>query len=187
MSYDFTRLERNLIDLIDEQQLKLGYRSETIRLYFPGASLSHLLHIENDQEELLRALKEFCQEMQPRFGQIEISYNKSSICLVFPPEAADYVHAHAPKDAFLSAFLAEISSHECSLSSLAAVFHRFSDHVHIERMTDEEFDYLIYFPDGKPNDYRYCITFEEFHATYHRFIPEDYADYGFSAGNSLHM
>ena len=32
---DFTRLEKNIIEVIQEEQIKLGYRSELIRLYYP--------------------------------------------------------------------------------------------------------------------------------------------------------
>ena len=35
----FSKLETNLIDMIKEEQIKLGYREETVRLYYP-ASLS---------------------------------------------------------------------------------------------------------------------------------------------------
>ena len=31
----FRRLEENLIDLVKEQQAKLGFRPEVIRLYYP--------------------------------------------------------------------------------------------------------------------------------------------------------
>ena len=32
---DFARLEKNIIDVIKEEQAKLGYRKEKIRLYYP--------------------------------------------------------------------------------------------------------------------------------------------------------
>ena len=39
---DFARLEKNIIDVIKEEQAKLGYRKESIRLYYPLSSLVHL-------------------------------------------------------------------------------------------------------------------------------------------------
>ena len=37
----FDRLEKNLIDIIKEEQAKLGFRKEAIRLYYPLSSLNH--------------------------------------------------------------------------------------------------------------------------------------------------
>ncbi|MBD9157211.1 MAG: hypothetical protein EGQ17_02840, partial [Lachnospiraceae bacterium] len=37
------RLEQNLIDQMKEAQLKLGFEEETMRLYYPVASLNLLL------------------------------------------------------------------------------------------------------------------------------------------------
>ena len=39
----FKRLEKNLIDIIKEEQAKLGFRKEEIRLYYPlTVSYTHL-------------------------------------------------------------------------------------------------------------------------------------------------
>ena len=35
-------LENNLIDIIKEEQAKLGYRKEKIRLYYPLSSLNNM-------------------------------------------------------------------------------------------------------------------------------------------------
>lgn len=183
----YQRLERSLTDLIHEQQLKLGYRKETVRLYFPVSSLAHLLNCPPETETVLSGLKDFFRESRERLGEAKVTHKQDNICLIFPEQAAEYVQVHARKDPFLEAFISEISSPACSLSGLQALFRRFSDHVCLKRMINEEFDYLFYFEDGIPNDYRYCIAFEEeeHHATYHRFIPEDYEDYHFSEGESM--
>ena len=36
----YSKLERNLIDLMKEEQAKLGYRKEAVRLYYPLSSLN---------------------------------------------------------------------------------------------------------------------------------------------------
>ena len=36
----FEKLEQNIIDMIKEEQAKLGYRKESIRLYYPLSSWS---------------------------------------------------------------------------------------------------------------------------------------------------
>ena len=56
---------------------------------------------------------------------------------------------------------------------------RFIEHVHVEKTTGTGFDYLVYFEDGIPDDYRYCLSLEGEHMIYHKFTPEDYEDFGF--------
>ena len=37
----YARLEKSLIDIVKEQQAKLGYRKEIVRLYYPLSTLRH--------------------------------------------------------------------------------------------------------------------------------------------------
>ena len=39
--------------------------------------------------------------------------------------------------------------------------------------------YLIYFEDGEPDEFYYCLDDDDFGVTYHRFTKEDYIDFGF--------
>ena len=53
-----------------------------------------------------------------------------------------------------------------------------------EEVNNGEFDYLVRFSDGIPDEYLYCLSVEEeidgsVHVTYHRFIKEDYEELGF--------
>ena len=43
----------------------------------------------------------------------------------------------------------------------------------------DEFDYLIYFADGKPDAYRYCIHDEMGQLIYHRFTQKEFETFGF--------
>ncbi|MEE0105606.1 MAG: DUF3877 family protein, partial [Lachnospiraceae bacterium] len=49
---DFTRLEKNIIEVIQEEQIKLGYRSELIRLYYPITSLNRFFHTDAAEKEM---------------------------------------------------------------------------------------------------------------------------------------
>ena len=44
----YERLEKSLIDLVKEEQAKLGYRKEMIRLYYPLSSLNHFMEANAD-------------------------------------------------------------------------------------------------------------------------------------------
>ena len=52
----FDRLEKNLIDIIKEEQAKLGFRKEAIRLYYPLSSLNHFFEAEDSEAEMLTRL-----------------------------------------------------------------------------------------------------------------------------------
>ena len=177
----FSRMERYVLDLLHEQQLKLGYRREVTRLYIPSSTLCHLLGAEN----MDAALKAFCQSEADSLGEIGLSHKGSRYCLLFPEQAAEYVHARMDEDGFLPALIKAVSRHGCTPDGLLDVFTRYGSSLHVEKLTGEEFSYLVYFPDGVPNEYRYCLAFEGGHASYHRFIPEDYEEYGFPAGEVL--
>ena len=56
---DYKPLERNLMDIIKEEQAKLGYRKERIRLYYPLSSLNHFFQRDFTVEEMKECLKEF--------------------------------------------------------------------------------------------------------------------------------
>ena len=45
---NYNRLENSLIDVIKEEQAKLGYMKEKIRLYYPLSSLNHFFGNETD-------------------------------------------------------------------------------------------------------------------------------------------
>ena len=47
---NYHKLEQSLIDVVKEEQAKLGYRKEEIRLYYPLSSLNHFFGTEADAE-----------------------------------------------------------------------------------------------------------------------------------------
>lgn len=51
MKEKYLDMKDNLIDIIKEEQAKLGYRKESIRLYYPLGSLKHLLKADADIEK----------------------------------------------------------------------------------------------------------------------------------------
>ena len=56
---DYHKLERSLMDVVKEEQAKLGYRKEEIRLYYPLSSLNHFFDTQADAEEMEQILKGF--------------------------------------------------------------------------------------------------------------------------------
>jgi hypothetical protein len=176
---DFKTLENNIIDVIKEEQIKLGYRKETIRLYYPMDSLNSLLGADMTRNELMSVLDQFCHYAKEHLGEVEYSCNDKRFCIVIPEKGVAYVQEEVKDRSFLEEFIGKIREHNCSIEDILQIFYRYSSHVKCEKINNGEFDYLIYFEDGNPDSYRYCIKFEECHAIYHRFTISDYENFIF--------
>ncbi|MDO5299278.1 MAG: DUF3877 family protein [Clostridia bacterium] len=173
------RLRQNIIDVVQEGQIKLGYRKETIRLYYPLASLCTFMGETMDENRMQRELEAFAAAQRDTLGALEITHKGERFCIAVPPEGAAYVHGITDKSGFLTGFIRTIERHGATMEELLDQFRRCSDRVHVEELHNGEFDYLVYFEDGVPDDFRYCIAVEPCHLTYHRFTREDYEAFGF--------
>ncbi len=172
-------LKQNIIDVVQEGLLKLGYRREPIRLYYPLDTLNAFWGTTQNASQMLETLKRFADAEQNTFGSITISQFKNRFCLTIPPEGVEAINAHTDRNGFLAQFIAAIARHDTSIEDLLSIFHRFSDSVVVKPLHNGEFDYLVYFQDGKPDAFYYCITQEPCHMTYHRFTKQDYEAFGF--------
>ncbi len=194
---NFDRLKNHIIDMIKEEQIKLGYRSETIRLYYPLESLVKLLRGDEqipggreagagvagvspdnpDAGAMQRVLEtEFCGRVSGELGDVRVSHSGTRFCFLIPPEGAAFVHDNTAENEFLVDFIRVIGTHGCTIDQVLEQFRKHSSHVRVERRTGGDFDYLIWFADGVPDSYRYCITDEGHHLIYHRFTAEDYEE-----------
>lgn len=177
---DYKTFEDSIIDIIKEEQIKLGYHRETIRLYYPMESINHILGTDFSMKELQAVLDKFCLYVKARLGEVKHSNKEARFCIMIPPEGVTYVHEEVEEKAFLREFIAKIQEHGVVLEDFLEVFRRHSEKVRCEKIGDDEFDYVIYFEDGQPDEYRYCIKFEDFHTIYHRFTKADYESFGYN-------
>lgn len=170
------RLASNIVDVIKEEQIKLGYRKEKINLYYPLASLNTMLGTQADCAKMEVQLKEYFAKIQDMFGMVEVSYKKERFCISLPEQASEYVYNHTEKEGFLYDFIEVVAKHGVTIDQILQVFKKYSDHVFYKEMDNEDFDYLIYFIDDKPDSYRYCLTEEGHHLIYHRYTREDFEE-----------
>ncbi|MCH5252389.1 MAG: DUF3877 family protein [Lachnospiraceae bacterium] len=176
---DYSKLENNIIDVLKEEQIKLGYRSETVRLYYPLSSLQHFLACDFDITKMKKTLQKFVETAEDSLGQIEISNAGERFCFAIPPKGVDYVHGNLDDNEFICEFIRTIERHGCTIEEIIQLFYRYSDTVCVKKTEHGEFDYLLYFENGKPDNFRYCISDEGCHMIYHRFTEEDYRDFNF--------
>lgn len=176
---DNIRLEKNICDNIYEAQLKLGYDKRPVSLNYTAASLEHILG-EVPTEDIL---KEFALTVQERLGQLQFRLIKNGWCITVPAEGCEYVHNNSGERSFMKKLVDAVRDH-ADAAELLGLFRNASPDAVIKDLSNEEFRYLVYFPGGVPDEYYYCIAEEEemdgsLHASYHRFIREDYEDFGF--------
>ena len=175
---DFARLEKNIIDVIKEEQAKLGYRKEKIRLYYPLSSLNHFFQIDGDVTGMQEKLSQFSEYEEGKLGSVEVTNKGERFCFHIPEEGAEYVHNNMKENEFIKALIELVGRHGCTIEEIKELFHSYSDKIITEPMDNEEFDVMIRFDDGS-DPYYYCFKDEGCHIIYHRFLPEDYADFGF--------
>ena len=81
---NFKKLENNLLDMIQEQQVKIGYMSGVTRFYYPLQSLNRLLGTELTEEEMQHAMKEFSDHACDRLGKVTASSKNGRFCITLP-------------------------------------------------------------------------------------------------------
>lgn len=176
---NYKRLEKNIIDNIKEAQIKLGFDNRPMSLNYAESSLKNLLGTDDVES----ALEDFSVSVADRLGEITFRKIKIGFCVTVSEKGTSYVNS-LDRFEFIEEFVNTVRKHGISIDDVIAVFKKYSDNVVIEEKHNGEFDYLIYFADGVPDDYYYCITLEEeidghIHITYHRFIKEDYEEFSF--------
>ena len=65
------------------------------------------------------------------------------------------------------------------MDDIFSLFKDTSENVIFEEMHHGEFDWLVRFTGNADDPYYYCFKDEGCHIIYHRFLPEDYADFEF--------
>lgn len=175
---DYRRLEAYLCDVVLEEQLKLGYERETIRFYSPCASVGHILHLEDRTcESVHRALLPFRDYVKDTLGDIKVSKcSGERVCFLIPETGVTYVHENWRNRPFLEDLIACFQRHGITLSDVKQVFLKWSEEVRCIHIGSDEVDDVLYFENGEPDSYRYCVKFDAEHASYHRFLKEDYEE-----------
>ena len=173
---DFSRLEKSIMDVIKEEQAKLGYRKEKIRLYYPLSSLNHFFQVEGDVTGMLEKLNWFPEYTKQRLGQVEVTNEGERFCFHIPEEGVEYVHEQMKGREFIQDLVDLVGTHGCSLEEIRELFRQWSAKPVFEKIEDGDFEWVFHFADGIPDRYYYCFKDEGCHLIYHRFLPEDYAE-----------
>ena len=152
MGYD--KLEKNLIDIIKEEQAKLGFYKEDIRLYYPLSSLNHFFAVTDTADEMQARLSTLPASLTDKLGDIRVSHKGDRFCFHIPQEGTVYVHDNTSPNEFIHQRVELIGKHGCTMNEILDLFHTYSENIITEEMNNGEFDRLIRFAD-KPEDTYY--------------------------------
>ena len=173
-------LEKHIFDTIKEWQMKIGYREENMKLYYPDISLMELLELEPEatKEELDKALADFCKTEEKKLGKIEISNIKDRYCVNVPIKGCSYIAKNIPDFGFLKGFLSVITNPGNTLEHVRKCFDLYArengaQYVELDRRK-EGLGHVFFFDREEIDGYVYCIEADEFGLTYHRFTKLDY-------------
>lgn len=178
MNTGYEHLQKSLIDLVKEEQAKLGYRKEMIRLYYPLSSLNHFMEAEADPDGMQELLSDFPKETEEIFGEVGITHAKDRFCFALSEKASEYVHDNMTSNEFIKELIELVARHDCTMKEIEELFRSHSENVVVEPVDNGEFDCLMRFTDGE-DPYYYCFKDEGCHIIYHRFLPADYQDFNF--------
>lgn len=191
LQYNYDNLQRSLIDVIKEEQAKLGYYREVIRLYYPLSSLNHFFGTNVGADEMQRILDGTGEQdhtpiaagmneaLSDKLGMVEVSHRGDRFCFHIPPEGVEYVHENTTENEFIRELVQLVAKHGCTIEEVYQLFTKHSGHVRREPMENGEFDVRIWFEDVVEDTYYYCFKQEGEHMIYHRFLPADYEDFEF--------
>lgn len=176
MNFNFGK--KMIYDMMKEQQMKLGFEQETVRLYIPVQSLKHILNLQEgiSKEEQKIQIGKFRTELEKTLGAVKITGKGERLCIAVSPEGSRYVHENIEENPFLADMIALFGKHHITIDKVKEVFEKYSQEYVCMEQDGVEFDYLLYFKDKEIDEYYYCVKFDEGHASYHRFLEEDIRD-----------
>lgn len=175
----FDKLENSLIDVIKEEQAKLGFKEEKIHLYYPLSSLNHFFAAQDTADEMAARLSEMPESLVQKLGQVSATHKGERFCFYIPEPGSVYVHENMKENEFIKVLIDLVQQHDCTKEKLLDLFASYWDKTECKDMNNGEFDFFIRFIDKEDDLYYYCFKAEGFHFIYHRFLPEDYEDFGF--------
>lgn len=163
-------LTEHLTDLIKEGQQKIGFTANSVRFFFPRASMAAILESDADPDAVTRQLT---ARPAGGLGSLDVRFDGERYSVGVSAAGVTFVHENVPDSPFLAAFLDVIRAYPCEKDAILSVCKQFGDPI-CREIADDEFDLLICFPSGIPDGYRYCVKIEDGFGSYHRFTKADF-------------
>lgn len=118
----FEKLENSLIDVIKEEQAKLGFKEEKIHLYYPLSSLNHFFSAQDSAEEMLTRLQNMPETLTSKLGKVAVSHKGDRFCFYIPEPGSVYVHGNMKENEFIKVLIELVQQHDCTKEKLLDLF-----------------------------------------------------------------
>lgn len=175
---DLKMLEKNITETVTESITKLGFEEVPLTLYFPREALCGLLGEEIGTDLMDAVLNMFAESVSERLGKVTVHMAKDGrYAITVPKEGVRFVYENAKPQDFTESLVKQMEDPDCDIMEIASLFRAHGDAV-MQRSKCEDFDYVLYFRDGQPDDYRYCFHEEMGRLIYHRFTKGEFEKFG---------
>ena len=141
----FEKLENSLIDVIKEEQAKLGFKEEKIHLYYPLSSLNHFFSAQDSADEMAARLQNLPEELTSKLGEVRVSHKGDRFCFYIPEPGSVYVHENMKENEFIKVLIELVQKHECTKVKLLDLFASYWEKTECQEMDNGEFDFYIAF------------------------------------------
>ena len=141
--------------------------------------VAYMFHGQCTEEQMKNRLHGIPDFIKETLGDIKVTSKKERFCFYIPEEGSNYVHENTNPNEFIKELVEIVGKHGCKMEDIIALFKKHDKNVFVEEIHNGEFDYLIRFSEENEDPYYYCFHDEGCHIIYHRFLPEDYEDFGF--------
>lgn len=171
---NYSALEKNITDTIQESITKLGFEAVPITLYFPLEALCGILEEDIPDPMMPTVLEMFAARVKNTMGAIRVARSVDErYAITIPAEGVRYVFENTAPAQFTESLARLLEDPDCDIMEIASLFRANGDTV-MKRSNCEDFDYVLYFRGGDPDDYRYCFHEEMGRMIYHRFAPAEF-------------
>lgn len=173
---DINNLFKNIMNQIEEAQVKLGYANESVRLYYPLDSLNDILASDfSDNNDCIKMLLSNDEIINCELGTIEFNNHGRNIEVVISPVGVKYVYENKKPTDFLVEFIGAFAhNHHLKIGEIKALFAKYGDYKCEDVPESSGFKWALYFVDNTYDEYVYCVNEEMGHTIYHRFTKNDY-------------
>ena len=137
-----------------------------------------LFDVQEGEEQMLHRLQHLPETWQEKLGDVGVTANKERFCFYIPEQGSVYVHEHEKPDEFIRELVELVGRHGCTMQEIRELFCKHSSHVECQKIENGEFDWMFRFAEDEEDSYYYCFKDEGIHIIYHRFLPEDYREFG---------
>jgi len=108
-----------------------------------------------------QCLQNFAKKVKDPLGEVVFQRNKSRYGITVPVQGVCYIDRNVTDNGFLRDLLELLRRHDCNKEQILAVFKKYSDQIRVQDVTDNDFDYAVWFENDANNIYRYCFHEEE--------------------------